>query len=124
MWLSKSIASDKTTAPAVTGVADGSIDARISSYTSEGKGRNALVMPAGMLSLPEKNEKVVTILTEEGAVCLGVKPGYFGGEIEPGEVLLFSSGNASVRLMRDGSIRIKCTSLYINDTEVTLDESV
>lgn len=119
MWISKNMASDRAAAPAVTGVSDESVDARISSFTSGGKGRNALVMPAGMISLPEKNKKIVTIATEEGTVCLGVEPGHFGGEIEPGEVLLFSSGEASVRLKKDGSIRIYCTAIYINDTEVT-----
>ena len=119
MWISKNMAEDKETAAAAVGIARGSTDARISSVTAGGKGRNALVMPAGMLSLPEMNEKEVNITTEEGTVCLGVEMGYYGGDIEPGEVLLFSSGEASVRLKRDGSRCIYCTGLYINDEEVS-----
>ena len=42
MWISKNMAEDKETAAAAVGIARGSTDARISSVTAGGKGRNAL----------------------------------------------------------------------------------
>lgn len=73
--------------------------------------RNAVVFgPAGYIWQPELGQEVLVLKTGEGYCVAGARSG------DPGEIVVRSSGGASVALHRDGSIDLTGTVLRFNGT--------
>lgn len=112
MWLSK-LAAEKGKTPlpeegAVTGTGTGRISADGTCF------RNSvpLYSPYGFVSLPPKKSDVLLIPCKNGTVCLGVKTE--NRDIESGEVIIFSSGGAFIKLKNDGSANINGVKITKN----------
>ena len=119
MWISKNIAENTGSENiAMTGSIGGSIDLRVSAASGDGTGRCAMILPPGVISLPERDEEAVMLHTRSGSLCIGVKKGYYGGNIEPGETIICSSGGAEIKLTQNGEIHIFCDKIFINEQEV------
>ncbi len=63
-----------------------------------------VVAPYGIVYMPPVGENSVVLPTEEGEICLGVIAKE--KNLNPGELMLFSKGGASVILKNDGSVII------------------
>ena len=63
------------------------------------------VSPGGFAYMPVTGEKTVVISGEDGAMCLGVfaQP---SEHLQPGELMLYSAGGASIVLKNDGRVLI------------------
>lgn len=92
-----------------------SADRRIAANAVHGTGQCVILSPGGMMYIPLPQEEVVVMDGDTEPLCLGVKMLHNDHHIEPGEVMLFSNGGASVILKNDGSIRLNGT-VYINNT--------
>ena len=67
--------------------------------------RVPLTAPAGIAYVPARGEKAVVVQSSGGAVCPGVimaQP----SDLEPGELMLFSAGGASIVLKNNGTVLI------------------
>lgn len=62
------------------------------------------VAPCGIAYVPRVGEKCVVLPTDDKDVCLGVISER--KDLEPGELMLFSSGGASIVLKNNGKVLI------------------
>ncbi len=118
MWLSRSFLKEKKDRYASVGVVGGSEDVRVSAASESGTEHCAMVVPAGMISVPSKEDEAVIIETKDCPVCVGVKRGYYGNNYSPGEVILFSDGGSRILLDNQGDIYITAGHLYLNGEEI------
>lgn len=105
MWLMNYITNSSHAAPkAVRGelnVSEGSGTA----VTASGEHKQLeLCFPYGLVSVPPSGEQAVVLPLDEGEVGLGVIANGVG--LEPGELMLYSKGGASVILKNDGRVLI------------------
>ena len=112
MWLSKSIRKRSSGAAASTASVSHGADRRVTAAGESGTGQYSSVLPAGVCSVPGKNEEAVIVETNSGRLCLGVKSPYHSFTAEPGEVALYSSGGAVIHLKNDGTIHIRGEIVY------------
>ena len=101
MWLSQRRGGAQGTA------AEGRITISGSSpgVMSESEKRGAAVCaPGGYIWKPAGGEEVLVINSSDGAAVAGCL--IQGGGIQPGEVMVFSAGGASVLLKNDGNVYI------------------
>ncbi len=63
-----------------------------------------IVAPFGVAYNPPVGEKSVVLPLQDGRACVGVIAPY--KMLEPGEVMLFSKGGASIVLKNDGTVLI------------------
>lgn len=112
MWISRKIGKIKEPQGAVTGTVKGSTNVRLSTASVDGSGACSMVCVPGIISIPASGDRVIVLQTADGSVCLGVRVPHYDGTIEPGELLLQSSGGASIKLANNGKV-------YINGQEVT-----
>ncbi len=111
MWISKNIISQNDGISASSGKVGHSTNLRVSAVSGNGTGQLIMMTPPGIYSLPTGNQPSVVLQTKNGPVCIGMRMGAFSGVIEPGEIILRSSGGAEIRLSNDGNV-------YINGREV------
>ena len=76
-----------------------------------------IVSPGGMMYIPQQNDEAVVISNDAEQLCVGVKVINNFYDIDPGEIVLFSSGGASVYLTNDGKVYID-GEVYINGTRL------
>lgn len=67
------------------------------------------VFPYGVVSVLPEGESAVVLPLKDNRLCLGTLPD--NKELEPGELLLYSKGGASILLSNDGKV-------YINGKEI------
>ena len=65
--------------------------------------------PFGIISVPPVGAKAVVTPTEQGFIYTGVIGQI--AELEPGELMLYSSGGANIVLKNDGQVLINGTSI-------------
>ncbi|MBR2177155.1 MAG: hypothetical protein IJ861_09460 [Clostridia bacterium] len=111
MWIARNFAAGKSRTAASAGYVNNSADRRVSAAADGGTGQYALVGPSGFIYVPTKEEEVVLVQTVSGPMCIGVRTGYHGLIIEPGEIILKSAGGAILKLANDGKI-------YCNGREI------
>ncbi len=111
MWLGRSMIKGETGVAAVAGGVRASADRRVTASAESGKSQYATVAPPGIVSCASKGEDAVVMQTSSGPLCIGVRTSYHGYYIEPGEIILYSAGGATLRLANDGKV-------YINNREV------
>ncbi len=104
MRLSKKIGSRRSPVGCSAGSIRSSADRRITATAVNGTGSCALVAPGGMAYLPQAQDDVVVLSDEKEQICIGVKNMNRNFGIQPGELILFSSGGASIHLTNDGKI--------------------
>ena len=115
MRLSEKIMQGKTAeAGCSSGAIINSADRRVTANAVSGTGQFAIVAPGGMMYIPRPQEEAVMIAGDIEPLCLGVKMLRNDYHIEPGEVVLFSGGGASITLKNDGTIHLD-GDVYIND---------
>ena len=111
MWLGKKIASrQKEAERPVAGTQNGGLLLQSSSEYRE----VAAAGPYGVKSLPPAGENAVGVVSGEKTFCLGVEIDPKG--LQPGELVLFSSGGAKITLTRDGKIQLE-GQVFINGAE-------
>lgn len=103
----------KDTTVCVSGIIVNSADRRVAANGIHGIGQLAIVSPGCMRYIPLPQEEAVILSNDREQLCLGVKMLYNDYEIQPGEVMLFSQGGASITLKNDGSIHLE-GDVYIN----------
>lgn len=64
-----------------------------------------VALPYGIAYKPAVGSRSVVLPTEAGTICLGVL-GEAHDELEPGELMLYSAGGASIVLKNDGRVLI------------------
>lgn len=68
-----------------------------------------IVAPYGITYVPPPGSKAVVIPIENSAVLAGIIPQ--GSSLEPGELMLYSSGGASIVLKNNGDVLINGTPI-------------
>lgn len=64
-----------------------------------------VALPYGIAYAPPVGSRSLVLPTEAGSVCIGVI-GEIGGDLAPGELMLYSAGGASIVLKNDGRVLI------------------
>ncbi len=75
--------------------------------------------PYGFVSLPPKSTDVLLIPCKNGTVCAGVKVD--GSELENGEVLIFSTSGAKIKLCQNGDAVINGVAVSSDGTVYAKD---
>ncbi len=106
MWLTSFMAKntkDKKTASAgsVTGVKGG----RVEVDASLRQLNLPIVSPYGVVYVPPVGEQAVLVSTDAGDACIGVITKEYN-DLKQGELMLCSSGGASIVLKNDGTVLI------------------
>ena len=105
MWLGKKIASrQKEAERPVAGTISGEQNGGLLLQSSSEYREVAAAGPYGVKSLPPAGENAVGVVSGEKTFCLGVEIDPKG--LQPGELVLFSSGGAKITLTRDGKIQM------------------
>lgn len=76
-----------------------------------------IAAPYGIAYNPPQGEESVIVPLESSGICLGVKSK--NSALAEGEIMIYSSGGASITLKNDGSISINAESVSINGREIT-----
>ena len=115
MWLGKKIASrQKEAERPVAGTISGEQNGGLLLQSSSEYREVAAAGPYGVKSLPPAGENAVGVVSGEKTFCLGVEIDPMG--LQPGELVLFSSGGAKITLTRDGKIQLE-GQVFINGAE-------
>lgn len=115
MWLGKKIASrQKEAERPVAGTISGEQNGGLLRQSSSEYREVAAAGPYGVKSLPPAGENAVGVVSGEKTFCLGVEIDPKG--LQPGELVLFSSGGAKITLTRDGKIQME-GQVFINGAE-------
>lgn len=102
MWLMNYITQNSLDAPSAV---KGDVNLRGSRVSASGEhGNLQSCAPYGVLSVPPKGSCAVVLPLDYGEVNLGVVSGV--PELEEGELMLFSSGGASIVLKNNGKVLI------------------
>lgn len=115
MWLGKKIASrqrepERPMVGMISGEQNGGLLVQSSSEYRE----VAAAGPYGVKSLPPTGENAVGVVSGERTFCLGVEMD--PEDLQPGELVLFSSGGAKITLTQDGKIQL-VGQVFINGAE-------
>ena len=110
MWLAQYIAKQEDSRPDRGAVSRGS-GGRADFNGSAVHGSLKLVAPYGIIYNPPADCEGVALPCDGSRVIVGVTSG-IDPDLEPGELMLFSSGGASIVLKNDGKV-------YINGRDVT-----
>lgn len=70
--------------------------------------------PKGVVALPSEGDNALLLSADGTQVCVGVLQG--AKDIVPGELLLYSSGGATIHLKKDGSISLNGLIIDTNGT--------
>ena len=115
MWLGKKIAfRQKEAERPVAGIISGEQNGGLLLQSSSEYREVAAAGPYGVKSLPPAGENAVGVVSGEKTFCLGVEIDPKG--VQPGELVLFSSGGAKITLTRDGKIQLE-GQVFINGAE-------
>lgn len=107
MWISKNISNIKNNNDiAYEGKITQSADRRVSVNATNGVEQFSLMAPPGIVYIPKKSENAVVLSTDMGKMCIGVRIPQNSFELEAGEIMLYSSGGATVILKNDGKVII------------------
>lgn len=118
MWITRNLLKENNDSPASVSIVGSSADVSVSAASEKGTEHCAMVVPAGMISVPMSDDETVLLETKDCPVCLGVKIGYYGKPYSPGEVILFSRGGSTILLDNQGDIHITAGHLYLNGEEI------
>lgn len=105
MWLSKQISNAcKLIKNTQIGKITSTHDDTVTIQTSEEHREIKIAAPFGVISIPPTGAKAVVTPTEQGFIYTGVlsQP----AELEPGELMLYSSGGANIVLKNNGQVLI------------------
>jgi len=105
MWISQQmIAAQKAQPQAQLGAVTGNVQAGIVAQGA-GEYRNLqAVAPYGIAYLPPDGAQAVIFVSDSGNICMGTLAENKG--IQPGEVMLYSAGGASIYLKNSGEVVI------------------
>ncbi len=81
-------------------------DRRIAANSANGTGQFALAAPSGIIYIPNADEDAVVVSTDSGQICIGVRIPYNTYNLNPGELMLYSAGGATIFLKNDGKVII------------------
>ena len=82
----------------------GSSRGRVEINASSSFSKTPIAAPFGIAYVPPEGEKSVVVSTPDGEVCMGtISP---DKELNPGEIMLFSKGGATIKLSNDGNVYI------------------
>lgn len=109
MWISKEICqSKKDSNKSDVGEVNGVIGDKITVQGKQEYREIPLSLPFGVVSIPKEGTRAVVLPTETGFVCSGTIPQNV--DLNPGEVMLYSSGGASIVLKNNGQVLINGTA--------------
>lgn len=105
MWISKEICeSKKNSDKADIGDVNGIIGDNVIIQGKQEYRGIPLSLPFGIVAVPKEGTKAIVMPTENGFVCSGTIPQDI--DLNPGEVMLYSSGGASIVLNNKGQVLI------------------
>ena len=115
MWLGKKLAEnrkeqEKSLAGTISGEKDGGLLLQAAAEYREVSSAG----PYGVKSLPPAGENAVGVAFGDKTFCLGVEMDPEG--LQPGELVLFSSGGAKITLTRYGKIQLE-GQVFINGVQ-------
>ncbi len=115
MWLTNYIVKEKNKS-AVNGDVKNASGNTINVDSSSQFNNIRLASPYGIAYNPPNGETAVVIPTETGNLMMGIST-VIQENLQPGEVMLFSGGDAKILLNKDGKIFIT-GKVYINNKEI------
>jgi phage gp45-like len=104
MWITSYISKDKEKSPSFGEVSKSSVSTINFNGSSILNDVN-IVAPFGISYCPVSNSEGVVVPVQESTFMLGVKAG-IDDSLEPGELLLYSKGGASILLKNDGKVYV------------------
>ncbi|MGN1130444.1 MAG: hypothetical protein ACI4Q8_03750 [Ruminococcus sp.] len=105
MWLMKYVTKNSITrGQSEQGSIGGNYDGKVQVNASSEFRNIPVLAPYGIAYVPVVGEKSIVLPTSHGDICLGVLSK--GQHLQPGELMLFSSGGASIQLKNDGNVYI------------------
>ncbi len=105
MWLSKEICEGKVDSnKADIGPINGIVGNTVTVQGKQEYREIPLSLPFGFIAKPKEGTKGVVMSTENGYICSGTIPDNI--KLEPGEVMLYSWGGASIILKNNGQVLI------------------
>ena len=105
MWLMNYVTKNSITkGQSEQGNIGGTFDGKVQVNASSEFRNIPILAPYGITYVPTLGEKSIVLPTSNGAICVGVLAG--NQDLEPGELMLCSSGGASILLKNDGYVYI------------------
>ena len=105
MWISRYLADNSFSSPRASVGEVSSSGKRVSVSASREHRSLPVAAPYGIIYVPPVGESSVVLPTDSGDVLVGVV-GNYPAELEQGELMLRSSGGASIVLKNDGRVLI------------------
>lgn len=103
MWINKNISEKiKKNKPAVYGQVISSDKTKVNIQADSQCRELPVVAPCGIAWVPKQGDAAVVLPLDGGRVCIGGAVPDKG--LEPGEIMLYSSGGATLTLKNDGKI--------------------
>lgn len=97
-----------------------SADRRVTATEGNGTGPCAIVSPGGMSYIPQPHEEAVVLTFGGQQLCVGVRVTKNEFGVQPGELVLYSSGGASVHLKNNGQIHLR-GEVYLNGSKLEVN---
>ncbi|MGN0459319.1 MAG: hypothetical protein ACI4RL_02160 [Ruminococcus sp.] len=104
MWITNYIAKERSSNP-VTGEITGGSSVKADVFASGEYNNMRMAVPYGVIYNPPVGATGVVLPTERGNMLIGVCPDD-DIDLDPGEVMLYSSGGASIVLKNNGKVLI------------------
>lgn len=105
MWISKRITQqNKNEMGAISGEITGVQSETVNVQNSNEYREISTIAPAGIAYVPVEGAKTVVLPMADTAVCVGVITE--DKNLQPGELMLYSAGGASILLKNDGTVWI------------------
>lgn len=106
MWLTSFMAKNiKEQVAATTGSVSGASSNEVQIEASQRHKNVPVIAPYGVVCVPPEGTQAVLVHTSSGDACVGVAAPLCT-DIEPGEVMLCSSGGATLVLKNDGRVLV------------------
>lgn len=104
MWLTEKMVEPRTTGEVFSGKVTGAQNAQVAVQGENEYRELALAAPWGIAYLPPAGARAVILGGGQQSVCAGTI--VEAGELEPGELLLYSAGGARICLKNSGDVII------------------
>ena len=105
MWISKEICENKKDSnKADIGDVSSVVGDKVTVQGKQEYREIPLSLPFGIVAVPKVGSKAVVTPTESGFACSGIIPENM--DLEPGEIMFYSGGGASIVLKNNGQVLI------------------
>ncbi len=106
MWISRYVTENSFAKDSPSkGIVQSTAENKVSVRATNDHFSAPIAAPYGIAYVPPVGSRTLMLPTEEENVCIGVVGAAFG-DLQPGELMLYSAGGASIVLKNDGRVLI------------------